>query len=201
MPLERAAFAEPLAVCLHAARQAGPLLGRRVLVTGTGPIGALSILVARLGGAAEVVATDISDGPLRLATRIGADRALNTRGDPAALDAYAADKGYFDVVFEASGAASALAGALAAARPQATVVQLGLGGDIAVPMNLVVAKEIALRGTFRFHQEFAQAVDVLGRGAIDVMPLLSETFPLAQATAAFERATQRQDVMKIQLAL
>jgi L-idonate 5-dehydrogenase len=201
MALERAAFAEPLAVCLHAARQAGPLLGRRVLVTGTGPIGALSILVARLGGAAEVVATDLSDGPLRLASRIGADRVLNTRTDPASLDAYVVGKGYFDVVFEASGAGSALAGALAAARPGATIVQLGLGGDIIVPMNLLVAKEIALRGTFRFHEEFAQAVEVLGRGAVDVMPLLTETFPLAQAVQAFERATERDHVMKVQLSL
>jgi len=48
VPLQRAAFAEPLAVCLHAARQAGPLMGARVLITGTGPIGALALLVARL---------------------------------------------------------------------------------------------------------------------------------------------------------
>jgi L-idonate 5-dehydrogenase len=70
-----------------------------------------------------------------------------------------------------------------------------------VPMNLLVAKEIALRGTFRFHEEFAQAVEVLGRGAIDVMPLLTETFPLAQAVQAFERATERDHVMKVQLSL
>jgi L-idonate 5-dehydrogenase len=201
MPLERAAFAEPLAVCLHAAGQAGPLLGKRVLITGTGPIGALSILVARLGGAAEVVSTDISDGPLRLATQIGADRALNTLTDPGALEAYGASKGYFDVVFEASGAGPALVGAVAAARPGATIVQLGLGGDVTVPMNMLVAKEIVLRGTFRFHEEFAQAVDVLARGAIDVMPLLTETFPLAEAARAFERATEREHVMKVQLSL
>jgi L-idonate 5-dehydrogenase len=50
LSLELAVFAEPLSVCLHAARQAGPLLGKRVLVTGTGPIGALAILVARQAG-------------------------------------------------------------------------------------------------------------------------------------------------------
>ncbi|MDB5373625.1 MAG: L-idonate 5-dehydrogenase, partial [Belnapia sp.] len=59
MSPELAAFAEPLAVCLHAARQAGPLLGARVLVTGAGPIGNLAIAVARHAGAREVVATDL----------------------------------------------------------------------------------------------------------------------------------------------
>ena len=72
--LHTAAFAEPLAVCLHAARQAGPLLGQRVLVTGTGPIGALVILVARHAGAREVVATDITVGILLAVGLVSLDR-------------------------------------------------------------------------------------------------------------------------------
>jgi len=112
--LAEAAFAEPLAVCLHAARQAGSLLGQRVLVSGCGPIGALSVLAARHGGAKEVVVTDLMDEPLALALRIGADRAINMAADPHGLAPYAADKGTFDVVFEASGAASAIAAAAAA---------------------------------------------------------------------------------------
>ena len=169
VPLELVAFAEPLSVCLHASRQAGPLQSRRVLVTGTGPIGALCVLVARHAGAREVVATDVADAPLTVARRIGADLALNTRSDPQALDRFGADKGHFDVVFEAPGVAVALASALQAARPGATVVQLGLSnGDMSVAMNMVVAKEINLRGSFRFHEEFAAAVDVLATGKIDV---------------------------------
>ena len=53
LSLAEAAMAEPLAVCLHAGKQAGPLLGKRVLVTGSGPIGALMVVVARYGGAAK----------------------------------------------------------------------------------------------------------------------------------------------------
>ena len=100
LPLEHAVFAEPLAVCLHAANQAGPLLGRRVLVTGTGPIGALAIMVARHAGASQVVATDLADAPLAIARRIGADDAYNMRTTPDALDRFATGKGHFDVVFE-----------------------------------------------------------------------------------------------------
>lgn len=200
LALEHAAFAEPLAVCLHGASQAGSLLGKRVLVTGTGPIGALSILVARHAGAREVVATDLADAPLALARRIGADMAVNMRSDPGGLDCFHADKGWFDVVFEASGSGAALTAALQAARPGAVIVQLGLGGDVTLPMNTLVAKEIQLRGTFRFDREFEWAVGFIASGAIDVAPLLTEVVPMGDAVRAFELAGDRSRAMKVQLA-
>ena len=197
-----AAFAEPLSVCLHAAGQAGALLGTRVLVTGTGPIGALAILVARHAGAREVVATDIVNAPLATAHRIGADAAINTAADPTGLDRFKAEKGYFDTVFEASGSAVALAGALEVTQPGGTVVQLGIGnGDMTLPVNLLTAKEISLRGTFRFHEEFAVAAGFLASGAIDVAPLLTEVVPLAEAVRAFDLAGDKSRAMKVQLAL
>ena len=200
LSLELAAFAEPLSVCLHAANQAGELMGRRVLVTGTGPIGALAILVARHAGAREVVATDLADAPLAIARQIGADAAINVR-EQGALDRFGANKGYFDVVFEASGSGAALASAVAVARPGAVIVQVGLGGEMTVPINTIVAKEISLRGTFRFDREFDWAVQFLGSGAIDVRPLLTEVVPLDEAVRAFELAGDRSRAMKVQLAL
>ena len=88
-----AAMAEPLAVTLHATTRAGGILGKRVLVTGCGPIGVLCILAARRAGAAEIVATDLSDFTLALAAKVGADRTINTGREPDALAAYGADKG------------------------------------------------------------------------------------------------------------
>ncbi len=199
--LEHAAFAEPLAVCLHAVGQAGPVLGRRVLVTGTGPIGALCILAARHAGAREVVATDLTDAPLAIARRIGADLAINMRAEPAGLDRFSANKGYFDVVIEASGSGAALASALTVARPGAVVVQVGIGGDMTLPVNVLTAKEIQLRGSFRFDAEFAWAVGFIASGAIDVSPLLTEVLPLDDAVRAFELAGDRSRAMKVQLAL
>src|ERR1043165_6246653 len=157
MSAAQAAFAEPLAVCLHAVNRAGPLLGKRVLVTGAGPIGALTVIAARRAGALEIVATDVADAPLAVAKRVGADAAINV-AEKDALTRYAADKGYFDVMFEASGNAQALAGGLAVVRPMGIVVQIGIAGaEMSLPMNVVVAKEIELRGTFRFHEGFALA--------------------------------------------
>ena len=201
MPMEHAAFAEPLAVCLHAAVQAGPLLGKRVLVTGSGPIGALCMMVARQAGARQVVATDLADAPLAVARRIGADLAVNMRADPNGLDRFHADKGAFDVVFEASGSGAALASVIPAARPGAVIVQVGLGGDMTLPVNTLVAKEIQLRGTFRFDAEFNWAVGFIAAGTIDVAPLLTEIVPMRDAARAFELAGDRSRAMKVQLAM
>src|SRR4029078_12152020 len=72
VPVTEAAYAEPFAVTLHAVNRAGSLLGKRVLVTGSGPIGALCILAARVHGARAVVATDGLDDVLRKSRDDGA---------------------------------------------------------------------------------------------------------------------------------
>jgi L-idonate 5-dehydrogenase len=195
-----AAMAEPLAVTLHATRRAGDLFGKRVLVTGCGPIGVLSILAARRAGAVEIVATDLSDFTLGVARQVGADRTINSAKEPDALAAYGADKGYFDVLYECSGAAVALAGGIGAMRPRGVVLQLGLGGDMTVPMMAITSKELDIRGSFRFHSEFAIGVELMRKGLIDVKPLISQTLPLDQAVEAFTLASDRSQAMKVQIA-
>jgi L-idonate 5-dehydrogenase len=199
MTMAEAAMAEPLAVCLHAALQADSLLGANVLVTGCGPIGALAVVAARHGGAAEIAATDVSDYPLTLVRRVGASRTINVADDPQGLAPYAADKGTFDVLFEASGNEAALRGALEVLRPGGILVQLGLGGDMKLPINVIVAKELQVRGTFRFDEEFRLAVELMGKGLIDVKPLLTETLPFDHAREAFDLASDRSRAMKVQL--
>ncbi len=194
-----AAMAEPLAVTLHATTRAGQMLGKRVLVTGCGPIGILSILAARRAGAAEIVATDLSDFTLGIACSCGADLALNTRSTPDALAPYTANKGYFDVLYECSGAAPALAAAISCLRPRGTILQLGLGGDMTLPMMAITAKELDLRGSFRFHPEFATGVKLMQSGLINVKPLITHTVPLAKAETAFKLASDRAVAMKAQI--
>lgn len=194
-----AATAEPLSVTLHAARRAGEMLGKKVLITGSGPIGTLCILAARAAGAAEIVVTDLTDPALVYAQKVGADRTINVMTEPEALEAYQPDKGYFDVLFECSGAAPALAAGIAAMRPRGVVMQLGMGGDMSLPMLMLTAKELDLRGSFRFHEEFAIAVQLMQSGQIDVKPLISHTFGIEDAVEAFEVATDRGQSMKTQI--
>lgn len=197
--LAEAACAEPLAVCLHAANRAGPLEGRRVLVTGAGPIGALTVAVAASRGASEIVVTDLHDATLDVARRMGATRTINVGREGDAMEAFEVDKGYFDVVFECSAAGPALRSAIAATRPQGMIVQVGVTGDLPVPVNVLVSKELSLVGTHRFHGEFGEAVRAIDTGAIDVKPILTGSYPLERARDAFEIAGDRSRSVKVQL--
>ncbi|WP_018858715.1 L-idonate 5-dehydrogenase [Rhizobium sp. 42MFCr.1] len=198
--INEAAMAEPFAVTLHAVNRAGPLIGKRVLVTGCGPIGALAIIAARAHGAREVVATDVMDTVLGKALEIGADRVINVANNPEELSVYSANKGYFDVQFEASGNERAVRSGLEVLRPRSALVQLGLGGDVSIPQNMVVAKEIEMKGTFRFHEEFGLAVDLINQRRVDLKPLLTGTYSIEDAVSAFEAAGDRTKSMKVQLA-
>jgi L-idonate 5-dehydrogenase len=198
LTIAEAAMAEPLAVAVHATRQAGNLVGKRVLVTGCGPIGLLCILAARSAGAVNVVSTDLADFPLKTAEKIGADKAVNAKHN-SALDSYCENKGHFDVLFECTGAAAALASAIPAIKPGGVIVQLGLGGDMTLPVQAMTAKEIQLRGSFRFHEEFFTGVEWMRSGQIDVKPLVTHTMPMNDATDAFELASDRSQALKVHL--
>ena len=194
-----AAFTEPLAVALHAVKRAGNMMGKKLLVTGSGPIGALVVAVAKMHGALMVVVTDVLDEPLRCAAEVGADRTVNISKQARELEEYAEDKGFFDVVIEASGNEQALVSALELIRPQGRFVQLGLGGMVTIPQNLVVAKEIEFCGTFRFHEEFAWAVALIDSGRLPLKALLTDVYPVSEVNQAFETANNRTTSMKVQL--
>lgn len=194
-----AAMAEPLSVVLHAAKQAGDLLGKKVLVTGCGPIGLLAVLVARAAGAAQIVATDITDFTLDKARELGADITHNVADQANALEVYGAQKGHFDVLFECSGVGPVVVSTVPCIRPGGTMVQLGLGGDMTLPIQAMTAKELTFKGSFRFHAEFFSAVELMRSDRLNVMPLITHTLPLADTVKAFELASDRTKALKIQI--
>ena len=85
LSLNVAAFAEPLAVALYAIDQAGSLLGAEVLISGSGPIGALVLLAAKLAGVKSITMTDIRDAPLSVVSELGADKTFNVNSGASAL--------------------------------------------------------------------------------------------------------------------
>jgi L-idonate 5-dehydrogenase len=201
IPFEVVACAEPLAVTLHAVARAGALMGLRVLVTGAGPIGVLTVAAARLAGAAEVVVTDLFDQPLQVARAMGATDVVNIVKEPERLVQFEQHKGVFDLAIEASGNAKGLECCVLSTRPGGRLVQIGMlpPGLTSAPINRIIAKELDFLGTFRFHQEFAWAVEALISGKIDVAPMLSAQFAFSDAVKAFELASDRQVAMKVSL--
>jgi L-idonate 5-dehydrogenase len=196
-----AACAEPLAVTLHAVARAGTLLGRRVLITGAGPIGILTVAAVRLAGAAEIVITDLFDEPLAVAERMGASRVVNVKTAAAELETFMQDGGYFDAAIEVSGNIRGLENCIDATRPGGRIVQVGIlpAGNAGAPVNKLLTKEIELHGTFRFHEEFQWAVQALISGRVKVDPILSAQFAFSDAIEAFEMASDRCKAVKVSL--
>src|SRR5262249_46951871 len=139
-----AACAEPLAIALHAASQAGSLVRQSVCIVGSGPIGVLVSAVAKMSGAARVCATELFGEPLAVARAMGATETVNVRTQIDHVHAFEAERGCFDVAFEASGHPAGLASALAVTAPGGTIVQVGVlpRGDSQAPLNRLMAKEL-----------------------------------------------------------
>ena len=197
VPLAQAAVAEPFSVALHAVGRAGPLIGKRVLVSGCGPIGVLAVAAARVHGAAEIVATDVVDEPLVIARKMGADHTINAATDKDWVARNSADKGSFDVMFECSGNERAMRDGLEVMRPRGVVVQLGMGGDVSLPQTTIVTKELTVCGSFRFHAEFALAIKLINDRRVDLAPVITNSFSMKQAVEAFEMAGDRRRAMKV----
>lgn len=195
-----AACTEPLAVGLHAINQAGSLLGKKVLVTGAGPIGSLLIGAVRLAGAQEIVTVDLAEAPLNAAAAMGATVTINAGKEPdRLLDDYSADKGYFDVAFECTGAGVVLKQTFPVVKPRGTIVAVGVASGADIPFNMLVGKEIRLVGTHRFHAEYAVAARMIREQRIDVKPVISTTLPMERIRDAFNIARDRSSQMKVQL--
>jgi L-idonate 5-dehydrogenase len=194
---QAAALAEPLAVCLHAVARAGDVSGKRAVLFGSGPIGLLTMLAARRAGIAEVTVVDIAAAPLAFASRLGANHVVDLSKGEEALKAVTP----FDVAFEVSGTAAGLASAVGAVRRGGIVVQIGNlpGGQIPTPANAVMAKEIDLRGSFRFGPEFMTAVELISNGSIDVLALVTAERPLSVAPDAVRLALDRSQSVKVVL--
>lgn len=191
-----AALAEPAAVAWHAVAQAGDLAGKRVLVVGSGPIGALSVAVAKRAGAADIVAVDLHDKPLEIALAVGANRILHA-GDTEAVAAVDAD-----VVIESSGNHRGLSSAIAGATRGGTVVLVGLlpSGDQPAPISLAITRELRLLGSFRFNDEIDQVIGALADGSLAIGPVVTHVFPAADALEAFAVAADASASGKVLLA-
>ncbi len=192
------ACAEPLAVCLHAAKRVD-LKGKKVLVNGAGPIGALCVAAAKYHGAEEIVVVDLFDKTLAVAAEIGASKVINLSKNSEDLASYSEGKGYFDIIFECSAAQPAIANVFQAIRPQGTIVQVGVTGDMTFPMNMLVGKEVNWVGSQRFHPEYAEAVALISSKDIDVKPIITDVFPLESVLDAINAATDRSKSVKVQV--
>lgn len=185
-----AAMVEPLAVGIHAAAKARVVPGDVAVVIGAGPIGMVTALAALAGGCSRVVIADLVDAKLQLAASLGPIVPVRVGRDSLPEAARSLTGGWgADLVFECSGSAAAAAGALEPLRPGGGVVLVGMpGAPVAFDVVAAQVKEARVETVFRYAHAYPRALALLESGRIDVRPLITDTFPFADAVAAFRFA-------------
>jgi L-iditol 2-dehydrogenase len=187
------ALAEPLSCALHAVERAPLRAGDTVAIVGAGAIGLLVLAVARIAGASRTIVSDPEPARRTVAERMGATRVVDPVRD--SLDEVVSEVtgGHgVDVVFEAAGAQVAVDQALRLPKRGGTVVQVSVpmtGVMLTLPAYDLFARELTIRGSFVRTNEFRRAVDLLA--TLDLTPLITERFPLAEVKAAFAAARAR----------
>lgn len=180
---EEGALIEPLSVGLWACRKAKLRGGDHVLITGAGPVGILTMKVALALGVTEITMTDISPQRLEVARKLGATRTVNVAQQSLADAGVEAD-----VLIECSGNQRALKDGIHALQPAATVVAVGMGPgeEASIPLSFIQNREIILTGTFRYANTYADAIALVASGHIDLKPIITGHYTLAEAEQALQ---------------
>jgi 2-desacetyl-2-hydroxyethyl bacteriochlorophyllide A dehydrogenase len=182
-----AAWVEPTATALRAVELAGDLTGRTVLVTGGGPIGQLAARLAHLRSPAQIL---LMEPATRRAQFAAASHAV-----PIAPDAAEHDGPAVDVVLECSGSAAATATALKLLGPGGILVVVGAGPESGFDSATILLKEIQVRGSYIYTDEFDRAIDLLATRQVLVADLTTVISPLPDALTAFD-ALRAGEIMK-----
>ena len=201
------AMLEPLGIAIHTVDLGKLKAGMTVGVFGCGPIGLLIIQMAKLSGAANILATDKLAHRVEAAKSFGANQAFlvgdNSQLSEPALSTVetiqAATQGRgVDVAFEAAGAQAAIDDAFAAVRPGGKVILAGIPDDDKTSFSASAArrKGLTIKLVRRMKHTYPRAIELVSNGLIDVRSLVTHRFPLEQASEAF-RVAERREGLKI----
>ncbi|XP_048734542.1 sorbitol dehydrogenase-like isoform X3 [Ostrea edulis] len=192
---DEGAMLEPLAVAVYSCRKGQVGLGTRLLICGAGPVGILTLLVAKQNGATTVAITDIDSTRLALAKSLGADYAFKvTTDEPSTLATDILDVvGDFpDVTIECSGTNFGFSTGIYATVPGGSLVMVGrVPGGAEFPLNLAFTKEIDIRGVFRYANCYPTALQLVSKGLVNVKALISHRFTIDESLKAFQTAASR----------
>lgn len=197
-----ASVIEPLSVAVHAVGRKPPRSDDAVLVIGAGMIGLLIVQVLRARGCGTIVAADLDDSRLELATRAGADAVVSPpREDVAGACLDLTGGRGVDLAIEAVGRDMTIATAIRALRKGGHLTLVGnISPNVGLPLQDVVTRELSLDGSCASSGEYPECLQMLADGRIDVEPLITATAALADGPQWMERlyASER-GLMKIVL--
>jgi threonine 3-dehydrogenase len=191
IPEHYGAILDPLGNAVHTVL-AGAIAGRTVLVTGCGPIGLMSIAVAKACGSSTVFATETNEQRRVMAKRMGADVVLNPAAEDAVEKILAeTDSTGVDVLLEMSGNPTAIQQGFQALRAGGRASLLGIPTE-SVPLDLVndvIFKGATVQGIYgrRMYETWVQMTALLKAGRLNLEPLFGERAPLEKFETAFAK--------------
>jgi L-iditol 2-dehydrogenase len=196
------ALVEPFSCGYYATVRAGDLdASDTVMVLGAGPIG-LGVTAAAAGRGARVIVAEPDADRGVLALRLGAESVI----DPAAPDfaevaLEQTDGQGASVVFEASGKPAAMAAALEVAGFRARLVYIGIdvGGRAPAALGLIQSKELQLRGIIGSPGVWPQTLRFLSRAKVDLSPIVTASFPLAEGADAIAAVLRDRTQVKVHM--
>jgi L-iditol 2-dehydrogenase len=199
LSFEHAAFAEPVAIALHAVNLAPPATDEPALVVGAGLIGLLVIQALKARGWKHVTAVDLDPKRLELARQLGADQTHDAREENLAAHSRQLHSDGFAVSFEVVGAAAPVDLAIRSVRKGGTVVLVGnLQPSVPFPLQEIVTRQISIHGSCACAGEYPEAIQRIRDGSIRVDPLTSACVPLADGASWFARlADNREGLLKV----
>src|SRR5437773_152307 len=172
-----AALLEPLSVGIWANRKAGTQAGSSLLITGAGPIGLVTTMVARAVGATRIAVSDVNPNRRSAALARGATEiALPGSSDVA---------GEFDAFIDCSGSSAAIDAGVRLVRPAGSVVLVGMGADeVTLPLGVVQQRELLVTGTFRYANTWPTAIALAASGRVSLDDLVTGEYSLAETEQA-----------------
>ena len=194
--LEAGALLEPLGVAIHAHSLATVRPGMTVGVYGSGPIGLLTMQLARLSGASQVFATDVRPARVEEAMAVGATSAFLADGTESKAILKATRGRGVDVAFEAAGDNLAVETAIATSAPGARVVIIGISSDDKTTFTASTARRKGLTILIcrRMKATYPRAIDLVAQKKVDLEGLITHRFGFDDALQAFSVAEQRMGI-------
>jgi len=195
LSFEEAALIEPLSVAVHNVTRAGLKAGDKAAILGAGPIGLLVLQVARALGASTLFVTDAVDYRLDLANKVGADYTVNVlKEDPVQKIRNLTDGLGVDICFEAVGLEKTFDQALKVLKKGGMARIIGTYGkpNITFDVMQLIGGELRVSGTFGYCWDYPIAVDLAGRGRVNLKALISHVMPLDKIEEAFELVSKKE---------
>jgi L-iditol 2-dehydrogenase len=193
------AMLEPLGVAIHSVDLGKLKAGMSVGVFGCGPIGLLILQVAKLSGAAHIIATDKLAHRVEAAKRFGATQVFSASEGRELEQIQAATKGRgVDVAFEAAGTQDSVDISFAAVASGGKVVLAGIPDDDRICFSASTArrKGLTIKLVRRMKHTYPRAIELVSKGLVDVRSLVTHRFLLEDAQEAF-RVAERREGLKI----